>query len=41
MKCFKRVGDHHSLLSGSSMHHKEASLFLKPGLCQGKSSLGL
>lgn len=40
-KCFKRVGHCCSFFFLSSMHPKEASLFLKPGLCQSKSSLGL
>lgn len=40
-KCFKRVAHCWSLFFLSSMHRKEASLFLKPGLRQSKSSLGL
>lgn len=41
MKCFEEVGGCYSLLFGSSVHHKEASLLLKPGLSWGKSPLGL
>lgn len=40
MKCFEQVGDCYSLLFGFSMHHKEASLLLKPELVEAKVPSG-